>query len=190
MRKVILILIMIVATPPSPELSGKDPKPLVYDWPSWGGDEGGQRYSPLKEIHKGNVARLRRAWTFHTGEISDGKNYPTRSAFECTPIVLDGRMYISTPFCRVVALDPETGKEFWSFDPKLDRMKSRNMWAHRGVAVWKSEDEHRVFSGTLDGDLWCLDGGTGKPIESFGEAGRVRHGSMGMPNPPPMQWMR
>jgi quinoprotein glucose dehydrogenase len=126
---------------------------------------------------------LRRAWTFHTGEISDGKTYPTKSAFECTPIVLDGVMYITTPFCRVVALDPETGKELWSFDPKMDRMQRKNLWAHRGLAVWKKGEDRRVFSGTLDGDLWCLDARTGQPISGFGEGGRVRHGAIGMPDP-------
>jgi quinoprotein glucose dehydrogenase len=99
-------------------------------------------------------------------------------------------MYITTPFCRVVALDPETGQEFWSFDPKMDRMSRRNMWAHRGLAVWKKGDDRRVFSGTLDGDLWCLDARTGKPIPGFGEGGRVRHGSIGMPDPRPSDWMR
>jgi quinoprotein glucose dehydrogenase len=146
MRKLILILVS-VAISPSNFKPAEAPNSLVYDWPSWGGDDGGQRYSPLKQIDKTNVGRLRRAWTFHTGEISDGKNYPTKSAFECTPIVLDGVMYITTPFCRVVALDPETGKEFWSFDPKMDRMTRRNMWAHRGLAVWKKERTAGCFQG-------------------------------------------
>ena len=99
-------------------------------------------------------------------------------------------MYITTPFCRVVALDPETGKELWSFDPKMDRMQRRNLWAHRGLAVWKKGEDRRVFSGTLDGDLWCLDARTGQPISGFGEGGRVRHGSIGMPDPRPSDWMR
>jgi glucose dehydrogenase len=190
MRKLILILVSVAISPSYFKPAAETPNSLVYDWPSWGGDDGGQRYSPLNQIDKTNVGRLRRAWTFHTGEISDGKNYPTKSAFECTPIVLDGVMYITTPFCRVVALDPETGKEFWSFDPKMDRMTRRNMWAHRGLAVWKKGEDRRVFSGTLDGDLWCLDARTGKPVPGFGEGGRVRHGSIGMPDPRPSDWMR
>ena len=133
MRKLILILATAALGPLDFRPAGEPPNALVYDWPSWGGDEGGQRYSPLKQIDKSNVGRLRRAWTFHTGEISDGKTYPTKSAFECTPIVLDGVMYITTPFCRVVALDPETGKELWSFDPKMDRMQRRNLWANDGL---------------------------------------------------------
>lgn len=163
---------------------------LVPDWPHWRGDEGGQRYSPLDQIHKGNVSRLRRAWSYYTGEWSDGSRYPTRSSFECTPLVVEGVLYITTPFCRVVALDPETGKEIWSFDPKLDRRQRKNLWAHRGLALWRNGEERRIFYGTLDGDLWCLDARTGEPIQSFGDGGRVRHGENGLPEDPPLQWMK
>ena len=63
---------------------------------------------------------MRPAWIFHTTDVSDGTRWPTRSAFESTPLVIDGVMYVTTPFSRVIALDPETGKELWSFDPRLD----------------------------------------------------------------------
>src|SRR4029453_15401944 len=98
MRKLIMIFVS-VAISPSYFKPAETPNSLVYDWPSWGGDDGGQRYSPLKQIDKTNVGRLRRAWTFHTGEISDGKNYPTKSAFEGTPIAREGVMYITTRLC-------------------------------------------------------------------------------------------
>src|SRR5262245_53455668 len=161
-----------------------------YEWPSWGADEGGQRYSPLAAIHRGNVRRLQHAWTYRTGEWSDGTRYPTRSSFECTPIVADGNMFLVTPFGRAVALYPETSEELWSFDPGLDRMARKNLWAHRGLALWRSGDDRRILYGTLEGDLWALDARTGKPIATFGEGGRVRHGSLGMPKDPPEQWMK
>lgn len=168
----------------------KDARPLVYDWPYWGGDEGGQRYSPLDQINKSNVNRLKVAWTYHTGEWSDGTKYPTRSSFECTPLVADGVMYITTPFTRVVGLNPETGREIWSFDPKVDRTQRENMWAHRGLALWKKGSDRRIFFGTLHGDLWSLEAQTGQPIKSFGESGTVRHGLIGMPDDPPIEWMQ
>jgi glucose dehydrogenase len=92
----------------------------IVDWPYYGGDAGGSRYSPLTQIDRSNVAELKPAWEYHTGDISDGSDNRRKSEFEATPIVADGTMYFSTPFNRVVALDPETGREKWSFDPKID----------------------------------------------------------------------
>ena len=82
----------------------------AQEWRHWGGDAGGQKYSKLKQVDRGNVAKLAVAWTYKTGEIADGKNYVTRSAFETTPLMADGVLYLTTPFNRVVALalEPET----------------------------------------------------------------------------------
>src|SRR5271166_6546311 len=95
----------------------------AQQWPVTSGDPGGSRYSPLKSINRANVTNLKVAWTYHTGDMSDGKTLTSRSAFEATPLVVDGVMYVTTPFSRLIALDPETGKEIWAFDPKLDREK-------------------------------------------------------------------
>ena len=129
----------------------------AQEWPHYGNDIGGSKYSPLKQINKQNVTRLKPAWTYHTGDISDGTTYSVRSAFECTPLVVDGVMYVSTPFCRVAALEAETGKELWSFDPKIDKERSYGLFANRGVAFWRSGRERRIFIGTLDGRLFALD---------------------------------
>ena len=75
------------------------------DWRAWGGDPGGQKYSPLKQISRANVDKLKVAWTYKTGEIADGKNYVMRSTFETTPLDVDGVMYLTTPLNRVVALE-------------------------------------------------------------------------------------
>jgi quinoprotein glucose dehydrogenase len=92
----------------------------IADWPYYGGDAGGGRYSPLTQIDKNNVTELKVAWEYHTGDVSDGSGDRRKSEFEATPIVVDGTMYLSTPFNRVVALEPETGQQKWSFDPKID----------------------------------------------------------------------
>src|SRR5205823_14242368 len=76
-------------------------------WPAYGHDPGGARYSPLTQVNTQNVSRLRRAWTYHTGD---------RGSFETTPIVAEGVMYFSTQTQKIVALEPETGKEIWKFD--------------------------------------------------------------------------
>src|SRR5262245_13553820 len=94
---------------------------LAQERPVYGGDAAGPKYSTLKQINKQNVAQLKGVWTYHTGEISDGNALPVRTAFECTPLVVDGVLYLSTPFGRAVALEAETGKELWSFDPKLNK---------------------------------------------------------------------
>src|SRR5688572_16059888 len=82
---------------------------VISEWPHYGNDLGGMRFSRLAQINRQNIKRLQPAWTYHTGDISDGTGYSTRSTFECTPIVSDGVLYLTTPFCRVIALDAESG---------------------------------------------------------------------------------
>jgi len=146
---------------------------LAAEWPYYGGDAGGMRYSPLDEINRSNVSRLRVAWTYHTGEVSDGTKYPVRSAFETTPLIVDGVLYLTTPFNRLVALDAETGRELWSFDPKIDRSAPYPMLTNRGAAFWSDGRDRRLYYGTLDGRLFAIDAATGKPVESFGRGGFV-----------------
>ena len=91
------------------------------EWPHVGGDAGGSRYSSLKQITKENVTRLQVAWEHDTGDFSDGTKLRPFSAFEATPLVIGGVMYVSTPFHRLLALDPETGDRLWVFDSKVGR---------------------------------------------------------------------
>jgi quinoprotein glucose dehydrogenase len=81
------------------------PPGSVDDWPSYGHDPGGMRYSPLTQINRENVSQLKVAWVFHTGDISDGSQGRRRSGFETTPIFVDGILYLTTHFNRVIALD-------------------------------------------------------------------------------------
>ena len=86
------------------------------DWRSYGGDPGGSRFSTLPDIDRGNVSRLQRAWTYHTGDL-DTRPGAQPTAFESTPLAVDGVLYASTPSSRVIALDGDTGRELWRFDP-------------------------------------------------------------------------
>jgi len=150
--------------------------PLILsaqEWRYYAGDAGGQKYSKLKQINRGNVTQLKVAWEFHTGDVSDGKEYPVRSAFEATPLMVDGVLYFTTPFNRLIALDGETGKQMWAFDPKLDRKSARNLFIHRGVAFWSDGRQKRLYYGTLDGELYAIDAATGEPVSSFGDKGKV-----------------
>ena len=121
MRAITVVLVILNAAAAGAQVSAPQPADgPTADWPYYGGDAGGSRYSPLSQIDKTNVAQLKIAWEYHTGDVSDGSGGRRVSAFEATPIVADGTMYFSTPFNRVIALDPEAGKEKWSFDPKVD----------------------------------------------------------------------
>ena len=146
---------------------------IAQEWPSYGGDPGATRYSPLKQITLSNVSQLKVAWEFHTGDVSDGTKLPVHSSFEATPLVVNRVMYLSTPFSRVIALNPETGKEIWSFDPKLDFKAKVPLYVSRGVAWWSDGKSSRVIFGTLDGRLYSLDPGTGEPDTAFGKGGFV-----------------
>lgn len=146
---------------------------LAQDWPVYGGDPGGARYSRLSQINRSNVARLQAVWTYHTGDISDATEYPGKSAFEATPLMIDGVLYIVTPFNRLIALEAETGRELWIFDPKLDKTKPQMLFSSRGAAFWTDGRQKRLFYGTLDGQLWAIDAATGKAIDSFGKGGFV-----------------
>jgi membrane-bound PQQ-dependent dehydrogenase (glucose/quinate/shikimate family) len=159
---------------------GGQPDSRISEWASYGHDPGGMRFSPLKQINRSNVARLQRAWTYHTGEAESQQTSGGRTtAFECTPLVIDGVLYLSTPSGRAIALEAETGKEIWQFDPNQGSTGKRRLAAHRGVAFWEgpAADENkflrRIFLGTLDGRLIALDATTGKPCSDFGTDGTV-----------------
>src|SRR5277367_316818 len=90
------------------------------DWAYYGHDAGGMRYSPLTQINRENVSKLKVAWVFHTSDVSDGSNDIKRSGLETTPILVDSTLFLTTAFNRVIALDPETGKQKWAYDPMID----------------------------------------------------------------------
>jgi len=146
------------------------------EWRFYGADSGGTRFSPLEQINRENVTALKRAWTYHTGEVNR-ENETDRhqvAPFETTPLVVDGILYLSTPSNRVIALDAETGKEIWQFDPQAGHT-TRKFFQHRGVAYWQSEtgDDRRILYGTFDGRLICLDAKAGKPCQHFGTDGAI-----------------
>jgi quinoprotein glucose dehydrogenase len=153
----------------------------VDGWPYYGHDAGGMRYSPLSQINRSNVATLKVAWTFHVGDISDGSGHKKRSGLETTPILVDGTLYLTTAFNRVFALDPETGKQRWVYDPMIEIAGDYgDGLINRGVTAWldpaRPEGKpchRRIFETTLDARLIALDGLTGEPCRDFGNRGQV-----------------
>jgi len=148
----------------------------VADWPQWGGSEGGTRYSPLTQITPANVGKLKRAWTYHIGMVEAPEfSSPT---LEGTPLVAGGRMFACSGLGKVVALDPETGKELWAYVRQPDTM-GQYLLNCRGLAYHAAPEgsagacQSRVFAGTLDAKLLALDAATGKLCEDFGEHGAL-----------------
>ncbi|HUN50371.1 MAG TPA: pyrroloquinoline quinone-dependent dehydrogenase [Candidatus Sulfotelmatobacter sp.] len=175
---VAILLAVMAGTPALARDGGAEPS---GDWRYYGGDAGGSRYSPLTQITKENVAQLKVAWEYHTGDVSDGSGGRPKSEFEATPIVVDGTLYLSTAFNRVVALDPETGREKWAFDPKIDqKVPYSEGLLNRGVTFWSGGSRakeltcrRRIFIATIDARLFALDAASGRPCADFGSAGVV-----------------
>ena len=150
------------------------------DWPAYGRDPGGARFSPLTQITRANVAQLQVAWTYHTG-IPDMSGMGHRPpALEVTPIVVDGTMYVSTPTGIIAALDPATGTERWRFDAGVNPHRGYGDFVSRGVTFWRdrraaagSACANRIFAATIDARLFALDAASGKPCAGFGSNGAV-----------------
>src|SRR5215469_6375464 len=153
--------------------------PRLDEWPTYGNDPGGTRYSALAQIDRANVAQLRVAWTYRTGETGGAPPYG-HIAFEATPLMVDGTLFLSTPYDRVIALDPETGAERWHYDPNVDRARLFALVTSRGVATWLDTSaradracRRRVFVATIDARLIALDAATGAACADFGRGGTV-----------------
>jgi quinoprotein glucose dehydrogenase len=164
------------------------PDVSTADWSSYGRDPGGSRYSPLKAINRDNVQRLEVAWVYRTGDWSDGEDkFGTTSAFEATPLLVDGTLYLASPFNRIIALDPATGIEKWTFDPKIDLSADyANQLTSRGVSFWRDSQHpddpsaHRIFATTNDARLISLNAATGKPSTDFANGGEINlHAGVG-----------
>ena len=145
----------------------------AQEWPAYGGNPGGIRYSALDQISKSNVKDLKVAWIHDNGDASDGTELPTRSAFETTPLLIDGVLYVVTVFHRVLALDPDTGEQLWEFDPKFDRMERVNLYHNRGLAYWTDGQRKRIFLADQLGRLFSIDTETHKLDPGFGVDGMV-----------------
>lgn len=148
----------------------------------YGVDPGGSRFSPLAQINAVNVATLQPAWTFHSGDLKRrSAETLKRSKFEVTPILVDDRLLMCTPFNEVIALDPGSGVELWRFDPQIATdYRPANLFTCRGVAFWRSPQASqgacatRVLTVTNDARLIALDLATGKRCADFGVNGEVR----------------
>ena len=128
------------------------------DWPVYGGTLESTHYSPLTQINRTNVAKLRVAWMFDSQE--DG-------GLQTNPIVIDGILYAYTPSQKVIALDAATGNLLWKFDSGIGGTQPV-----RGLAYWTDGKDKRILAGVMN-FMYALDARTGKPIATFGDNGRI-----------------
>src|SRR5262245_57466772 len=156
------------------------PQAQEVGWSANGRDVQGTRYSPASQITRETVSRLEVAWTYRTGETDPQFKTTKSTAFEATPLVVDGTMYVGTPLGRVIALDPATGRERWVFDPQIRRDVTYGDFASRGVSTWLDDSapldapcRRRIFVATAQAQLFAIDARDGKRCATFGRDGEV-----------------
>jgi quinoprotein glucose dehydrogenase len=149
------------------------------DWPVYGGDAGGTRWSPHAQIDRANVSRLAVAWSMRTGDLAVVPPPPAHMAFQATPILVDGLLVLPTPLGRVLALDSETGAERWRFDATAQTREIPE-FTSRGVAAWRDAQAEtgapcarRIFAATVESRLFAIDAATGRVCPGFGGDGEV-----------------
>jgi quinoprotein glucose dehydrogenase len=142
--------------------------PRDADWPYYGGNPGGNRYSPLTQINFQNVSQLKPAWNFDTGE---NKTPGEGMDIQCQPIVVHGVLYGTTPRLKLFAVDAATGRERWRFDPFAGGKQPR-FHPLRGVMYWENGADQRVLY-TVGSTLYAVNARTGEPIAGFGKNGEV-----------------
>lgn len=155
-------------------------------WGHYGGDAGGQRFSPAAQITPANAGRLREVWHYATDSGTAAGRAMDAASFENTPILAEGRLYTCSPFNQVAALDPGTGHQLWRYDPHLDTsIRYPNKYVCRGVAFARvaagGTCAARIYENTADRRLIALDAATGKPCAGFGRAGMVVIAPDGVP---------
>ena len=182
------------------------------DWSAYGRSGFGDRFAPAAQITPANAGQLQQVWAYHTGDFK-GAGDPGEIANEVTPIKVNGMLYMCTPHNIVIALDPDSGKEIWRHDPKINRdAASYQHMICRGVSYWDvnapsltgtpravpadaatMECPRRILAPTMDGTLIAVNADTGESCKSFGVNGvvdlykgnKVKKRGMLMPTSPP-----
>lgn len=178
----LLLIFLVIVAPAFAEETERNSK-AGSGWAAWGGDPGGQKFSPLKEITPDNVGNLVRAFEYHTGDLANrSREVMKRTKFEVTPLFVEDSLIFCSPFNEVIALDPGTGVEKWRYDPKI-RVDYRpaNRFVCRGVTYWVDDQvaenapcRSRIFTATNDVRLIALDAKTGRACPDFGNGGEIR----------------
>jgi quinoprotein glucose dehydrogenase len=147
------------------------------NWSSYAGEAGASKFSPARIINKTNAKNMKVAWVWDSVDNAVLKNNPVpTSVYQSTPLMVNDKLFISTSLNTVLALDPKTGAQVWSFNPNLlarGANPPNSGFVHRGVSYWSNKDDERILLATGDFYLTELDAKTGLPVSSFGENGTV-----------------
>ncbi len=160
------------------------PGATAQTWDFYGGDAGGSRFSQLDEINRDNVKDLELAWTYRTGAVDENPHLKMFIDFQATPILLPeeagGHLIVCTPFTKVIALDPATGEERWTFEPKFSKVPLAGRFKCRGLTQWRDSKAEadarcatRLFLPLPDLSLLAIDARDGTLCPDFGTGGVV-----------------
>ncbi|WP_116133350.1 PQQ-binding-like beta-propeller repeat protein [Tropicimonas sp. IMCC34043] len=147
-------------------------------WDTFNGTLAATKYSPVTSFTPQSVGKLKQAWSIHTGDLADGSGTLPETIWSATPIYANGLIYVGTPFYRILALNPATGEQVWSFDTQTELAPlTQPGLKNRGVAYWDSGETgtcgKRIFMGTMDAHLFAVDADTGTPCADFADGGSL-----------------
>ena len=168
--------------PEQEEAPSRAPIPLVPGEPTWDSFHGqlnAQKYSPLDQINTDNVGELEKVWEVHTGDVADGSGELPATVWSATPVFANDTLYIGTPFYRILALDPGSGEEKWSFDTQSSlEALTQPALKNRGVAYWEADNpvagepcQKIIYMGTMDAQLFAVDADSGEQCADFADNG-------------------
>jgi quinoprotein glucose dehydrogenase len=162
---------------PSSARGGDAAASPVGEWRYYAHDQGSTKYAPLDQINRDNVGKLTIAWTWDSPYVEMQKKNRMLSSFayEDTPLMIGGTLYATSSLCHVAAIDAQTGKQKWVFDPESYKAgRPGNLgFVNRGVAYWTDGTLERIYIATHDAHLWAIDAKTGKAVKDFGAGGKV-----------------
>jgi quinoprotein glucose dehydrogenase len=162
--------------------TGKAPPGQPQTWYTFTGQLSADKFAESTQITPNNVGRLKIAWELHTGDVSNGSGNIPSTVWSATPLFVNNTLYVSTPFYRIFAVDPGTGKVKWIFKPPHTELKAITQpdMKTRGVAYWQSSNPQAgqpcqkiVYVGTMDAHIWAVDADNGKLCTGFGTNGEV-----------------
>src|SRR5437016_5575198 len=168
---IVLVSVFIIATVFVAAPQQGKMQEWLYPW----GDQEGTHYSPLTTINRTNVTNLKLAWTWKTAEKPVLEKQAFAGSFEVAPLMLNGVVYLSTPFNRVIALAASTGEKIWDYDPHAydaGQPPNGTGFVHRGLATWTDGRQRRIFMNSR-WRLISIDSETGKPVSGFGNKGEI-----------------